>query len=357
MLDLLHQVAFVGSYSSPEDPGIHVLSFDGAGTLEQKGSTGGVANPSFLKVHPDGHHLYAVSETGRAADGVEGAVVALQIERSADRVDLTEVSRRSTLGDQPCHISIDATARWLFATNYGSGDVAIFRIEGDGTLGECTTRIQHVGRGADPGRQSSPHPHSSVLSPGGEFLLVADLGIDQVIVYAWDGENGVLSEHGVFRSSPGSGPRTAAFDPSGRFLCVVNELNSTVTVCEWNADTGSLNQVQSISTLPGGIDVPNLAADLEFSASGENVFVSNRGHDSIMSFAFDPARGLTAIGTRTSGGRWPRSLALDPADRELLVANEHSHEVVPLPLHRAVPDTRSENGAISIQSPSAVVVA
>ena len=348
-------MVFVGSYGPPEEPGIHLVTIDGAGTLERTGSIGGISNPSFLKDHPNGRHLYAVSETGLAADGVVGGVVALQIEESADGVALTEVGRRSTLGNQPCHLSIDATGGWLIATNYGSGDVAVFRIEGDGALGECTTRVQHAGKGADPVRQGSPHPHSSVLSPDDEFLVVADLGIDQLIVYAWDGEDGALSKHDIFRSSPGSGPRTVAFHPSGQFLCVVNELSNTVTVFEW--DAGTIHEIQSVSTLPSGIDVPNLAADLQFSTSGENVYVSNRGHDSVMSFSFDSARGLEVIGAQSCGGRWPRSLAVAPGGDRLLVANEHSDQVVSLPLLGAVTDTGPKQRAISVESPSAVVFA
>jgi len=350
------QVAFIGSYGPPEEPGIHVVAIDGMGQLELRGRIGGIRNPSFLSVHPNGRHLYAVSETGLTADGVVGGVVGLRIERSEGVVDLTPVSRRSTLGDQPCHLSIDRTGRWLFATNYGSGDV-VFPIDDDGRLGECTTRVQHVGRGADPGRQASPHPHSSVLSPDDAFLIVADLGIDQLIVYAWDDEGGALSKHSVYRSSPGSGPRTVAFHPAGRFLCAVNELTNTVTVFEWDADAAIMHEVQSISTLPVGVDVPNLAADLQFSPSGESVYVSNRGHDSVMTFSFEPSRGLSAIGVRTSGGRWPRAMALTPGGDQLLVANERSDQVVPLPLLGRAVDGETESRAVDIVSPSTIVLA
>lgn len=351
------QVALIGSYGPPEEPGIHVAAIDGMGELEQRGSIGGIRNPSFLRVHPDGRHLYAVSETGLDAEGVVGGVVGLRIERSEGVVDLTLVSRRSTFGDQPCHLSIDGTGRWMFVTNYGSGDVAVLPIDDDGRLGECTTRVQHAGKGVDPGRQASPHPHSSVLSPDDAFLIVADLGIDQLIVYAWDNVDGALTKHGLHRSSPGSGPRTVAFHPAGRFLFLVNELASTVTVFEWDAGTATMQEAQSISTLPVGVDVPNLAADLQFSSSGESVFVANRGHDSVMTFSFDPDRGLAAVGAHGSGGRWPRAMALAPSGDHLLVANERSNRVVSRPLLGREPDGEAESGAVTVVNPSSIAFA
>jgi len=196
-----------------------------------------------------------------------------------------------------------------------------------------------------------------VLSPDDVFLIVADLGIDQLIVYAWDNDGGALSKHGLHRSNPGSGPRTVAFHPAGRFLFVVNELASTVTVLEWDAGTATMNEVQSISTLPVKVDLPNLAADLRFSPSGERVYVANRGHDSVVTFSFDPRRGLTVVGTQGSGGRWPRAMAVAPGGDQLLVANERSDQVVSLPLLGRVPKGEERVGAVSIANPSSIAFA
>src|SRR3989454_10630158 len=50
-------------------------AFDHAtGDLTVRGSFAGVANPSFVVVHPNGHWLYAVSETNQQQEGVSGAV-------------------------------------------------------------------------------------------------------------------------------------------------------------------------------------------------------------------------------------------------------------------------------------------
>ena len=64
------QLLFAGSYSPADKPGIHAFEFDeSTGSLILRDSFVGVANPSFLVVHPNGRWLYTVSETSLADDG------------------------------------------------------------------------------------------------------------------------------------------------------------------------------------------------------------------------------------------------------------------------------------------------
>jgi hypothetical protein len=208
--------AFVGSYGPSDEHGIHVVGIDrGRGSLSRLGGVGGIRNPSFLALHPRSTHLYAVSEVGLASDGTQGHVYALRIDGRHDGVDLAVVSRRSTAGDHPCHISVDASGTWLAVTNYGTGDIVVFPIAGDGTIGEMASRVRHVGRGADPDRQSAPHPHSTIFTPDNRFVIVADLGIDRLVVYAFDERDGSLRERFSHGAAEGAGPRHMAFHPDG----------------------------------------------------------------------------------------------------------------------------------------------
>jgi len=66
-------LVFTGGYTDPDrngrGKGIDVHRLDAAtGRLEPLRVVGGVANPSFLALHPDGRHLYAVN--GGTANGV-----------------------------------------------------------------------------------------------------------------------------------------------------------------------------------------------------------------------------------------------------------------------------------------------
>jgi 6-phosphogluconolactonase len=89
----------------------------------------------------------------------------------------------SSRGSGPCHVALDKTGRWIFAANYSNGSIASFPIRSDGTLGDAAASIQHTGASVNAQRQSGPHAHSVNISADNRFLVVTDLGIDQVLVY------------------------------------------------------------------------------------------------------------------------------------------------------------------------------
>lgn len=324
------RLIFVGSYSPAEKTGIHVFEFDEAdGSLFLRGSFAGVINPSYLVVHPNGRWLYAVSETGQKSHGQLGKVVAFEIERESMKIH--PINYQSTNGDYPCHLSIDGRGRWLLVANYGTGSVAVYPIHMDGKLGEIKSFIAHKGRGPNKKRQERAHTHSTTFSLDNRYVIVADLGIDQLLIYQFDDIRGQLTPHTVTRTRPGAGPRHCAFHPSGRWLYLANELDNTVTVYAYDGDQGKLHELQTLDTLPPG-SPENTAADIHVSAGGERVYVSNRGHHSIAVFAVDDSGSLLRLGFPPCGGDWPRNFSLSPDGRFMLVANRFSNEVAVLPV-------------------------
>jgi 6-phosphogluconolactonase len=323
---------FVGGYSSEHLPGIFAFALDEAsGGLCLQGGFDGIRNPSFLALHPGGRFLFAVSEIGAGRDDAPGAVHALRIDGEPGSLQLVSLNHRSTDGDDPCHLALDGTGRWLAVSNYGSGSVAVFPILADGRLGERASSVRHAGSGPNTQRQEGPHAHSALFLPGDRFLVAADLGIDRLVVYAFDGDTGAPALHDEIEAAPGAGPRHMALHPGQRHLFVVNELESSVTAYVCDPGSGRLRALQSVSTVPRGVP-DNTAADIHVSPSGRHVYVSNRGHDSIAVFAFDPSGCLTRVAVRPSGGRWPRGFGIGPGGRHLVVANQHSDEVALLPL-------------------------
>ncbi len=348
---------YVGSYAQASQPGIYVFALDESNAeLRAVGTRTGVQNPSFLTLHPGGDHLFAVSETGLAGDGTHGAVHAFRIDREGEAVDLVALNHRSTAGNYPCHVRVNAAGRWLAVSNYGTGDVAIFPIAPDGSLGEMACSVQHTGHGPNARRQEGPHAHSAVFTPDDRFLVVADLGIDRLVIYAFDPDTGNLARHGEVRASPGAGPRHMAFHPEGSHLLAVNELESSLTLFRWDADAGSLGELQTLSTLPPGAP-ENAAADIHVSGSGRHVYVSNRGHNSLAVFGFDPVSGLSRIVVRSCGGDWPRSFGLAPGGRLLVAANQHSDEIVLLPLVGGGSDVGEPAARVGISQPSCIAFA
>jgi 6-phosphogluconolactonase len=329
-VDTSQHLLYIGSYAAADQSGIYAFTFEVAtGALIPLGSFAGVVNPSFLVVHPNRRWLYAVSETSQQGDGLPGSVWAFRY--TSDPWSIEPINHQISGGDAPCHLQIDPSGRWLLVSNYSSGRVAVLPILADGALGEMTDLIQHHGSGPHAGRQEGPHAHSTIFTPDHRFAIVADLGIDALLVYIFDPQSGRLHAHGRIATRPGAGPRHMVFHPDGKHLYAANELDNTMGVYTYDATTGELREIQVIETLPPHAS-ENYVADIHVAPAGDRVYVSNRGHDSIAVFQVQVDGRLANLAIIPCGGRFPRNFALSPDNRFLLVANQYSDEVVVLPV-------------------------
>lgn len=347
---------FVGSYAAAEVPGIHALLLDDRRRLRLVGTISGITNPSFLALHPDGAHLYAVSETGAGLDAESGAVVSYRLDAAGDGgIAPVLTGRVLSGGDHPCHLVVDPSGAWLVASNYGSGSFSVIPLATDGRVLDPVGTVVHRGSGHDPGRQEAPHVHSALFSPDGSHLLVADLGIDRIVVYRFDRDTGGVARAHEYDTGPGSGPRHMAFHPDGRHLFVVNELSNSLTVLRHEPTDSVLSPLDEMATVPVGAG-ESIAADIGLTSDGATVVVSNRGHDSIASFRFSAGTGLVAAGAAACGGSWPRGLGLSERRGCLLVANRRSHEVTVLEFDAGGAAVRGVIDRIAIREPSCVVI-
>ncbi len=179
---------YVGTYTNIEpEPrgrgeGIYVYRFDHAsGSLEFVSLMSGVPNPSFLATSPDGQTLYAANETTALDGQPSGAVSAFAIDRRSG--ELSFLNRQPSHGTDPCHVSADASGQHILVANYTSGSIAVLPVASDGRLAPASDVRQHRGSGPDPNRQEGPHAHFITPDPTNRFVLAADLGLDQVLVY------------------------------------------------------------------------------------------------------------------------------------------------------------------------------
>ncbi len=333
-----HVFAYIGTYTGKGSAGIYVYRLDGAsGALEMAAPPAQAANPSFLAVDPQKRCLYAVAELGEFHGHPGGGVSAFAIDAGSGA--LTPLNQQPSHGSAPCHLCVDASGRYVLVANYSSGTVSMLPIEAGGALGRATEIIQHHGAGPDPRRQEGPHAHSVTLDPDNRFAFVCDLGLDKIMAYRLDLDNGSLPPHTPpwAATAPGAGPRHLAFHPHGRNAYVINELDSTVTAYAYDQMDGTLSPLQTVSTLPADFSAANTCADVHVSPCGRFLYGSNRGHDSIAIWGIDANNGaLTPLAHTPSGGKTPRNFAIDPSGTFLLAANQDSDNVVVL---RIDPDT------------------
>ena len=322
---------FVGTYTRGKSEGVYVYRMNSSeGVLRSAAPPAPVQDPMFLALDPANRCLYAVTEAYGPAGDPAGTVSAFSIDAATG--GLTFLNRQSTRGDGACHLCVDATGRTLLVANYGSGSVAALPIGADGSLGEPSDFFQHEGRSVDAARQEGPHAHSITLDGANRHALVADLGLDQILLYELDAAQGRLQQADVapVRTAPGAGPRHLDFHPGGQHVYVINELSSTITAYGYDQGSGRLTELQTVSTLREGFSGANHCADIHVSPSGGFVYGSNRGHDSIVTFAINPGDGtLTYVGNEPSRGKTAQNFVIDPSGELLLVANLDSDTVVP----------------------------
>ena len=312
--------------------GVSVYRLDAAtGAFHHLATVGGVVNPSFVAVDRARRRLFAVQEVGEYAGRPGGAVSAFAIGGGGHELAL--LGHQPTHGAHPCHVTVDASGRWLLVANYSGGSVTVLPVGEDGAPGPAPAVVGHSG--PHP-HHDGPHPHSTLQAPGGH-VLAPDCGLDRVYIYTLDAATGALAPHAQpwAQEAPGSGPRHLALHPRGDVVYCINERDSTLTTFAHDAAAGTLRALQNISTLPAGFGGRNSTADVHVHPSGRFVYGSNRGHDSIAAFAVGADGTLTVLGHTPTGGRTPRNFMIDPSGTFLLAANQDSNTVVTFRIDQA----------------------
>ena len=286
---------------------IRVFAFDERdGGLTALGTTMGGSGTSFLAPDVPRRRLYAVNE-----GSAQLAAFALE---PAD-AGLTFLNRVSSGGNGPAHLSVDGTGQFVFAANYGAGTVAVLPVTDAGLA--APTQI------LDAGVQA----HQIFADPGNRFVYAPCKGSNHLAQYAFAGGQLTPLSPPVMPTAAGAGPRHLALHPTLPRAYLINELDSTLQTLAV-ANSGAMTSVQTLSTLPAGFSGANTTAEVAVHPNGRFVFGSNRGHNSIVTFAVDATSGqLTLLGHSPTGGNTPRHFSLDPSGRWLIGGNQGSNSV------------------------------
>lgn len=347
---------YFGTYTRGAGEGIYTALLDTAsGKLSAAELAAEAVNPSFLEIHPTGKFLYAVGEVSDFEGKKSGGVSAFAIDPKSGRLSL--LNQMPSGGAGPCHVTVDQTGKNVLVANYGGGSVACLPIDDDGRLREASAFIQHEGSSVNPQRQAGPHAHSINVDAGNRYAIAADLGLDKLLVYRFDAQQGTLAANDPpsVDLPAGGGPRHFAFHPNLRHAYANNEMTSTVSALLYDPQRGVLEELQTVSTLPEGGFAGNSTAEVRVHPTGRWVYVSNRGHNSIAIFAVDSESGkLQPRGHESTRGAIPRNFNIDPSGKYLLAANQDSDNVVVFridPDHGTLTATESE---ISVPRPVCV---
>lgn len=307
---------YVGTYTDNNNSnGIYRFSFD-----LQKGeatvlSTAASPNSSFLARYGD--RLLAVNEH---AD--KGGVSLFSITQN----EMSLLDTTSSLGGHPCHVSWSADGQLAFVSNYKGGSLQKYALSPKRDSLIFKEGLQYQGSGPHI-RQKSPHIHSAFWGPDA-LLYVSDLGSDQIYIYNVSQETKTWVPVDVIATVQGGGPRHVAFGTQPSLtIYVVLELIGKLAVYQKSKGEWQLRQVLPISEdkfvgEQGG-------ADVKISPDGKFVYASNRGNANvIVCYKMLNDGTLELVQVISSMGVGPRNFNITPNGQYLLVANQHSDEIV-----------------------------
>ncbi|MDR0562880.1 MAG: lactonase family protein [Spirochaetaceae bacterium] len=363
------QIAYVGAWGADiqgvtnpgeGDGGVKVYTIAENGAMELRDQATPQVNAGCISISADGRFLYAADERKDFGGvyGNGGGVCAYRIDRRTGK--LSFINEVSSAGAYPCYITVDRNRRYAFVSNHGNheeattqgvrtergtyiakrmfdeGSIAVFPLSEDGSLKECCELKVLEGNSVLDFFQWTAHPHSVFLDNAEQFLFTADKGSDLIRVYRIDYDRGRLEEAWEQRTQKGSAPRHLVFHPVLPVLYCNSEQNNTVHAYRFERETGKLEHMDSAVTVPehyapsntGDTFDRNQTADIRIHKSGQFLYVSNRGHNSVAVFTLNDRGNMTRAGIVPSGGEIPRAMNFDIPGNALYVANQRTGNIV-----------------------------
>jgi 6-phosphogluconolactonase len=331
--------AYIGTYSNS----IYSVEFTpDTGELNNPTPICQTNNPSFISLSSDKKYLYAVQEYE------SGAVSSFKINQENNQLEL--LNSQPTNGGHPCYISLDKTNEWLMTANYTGGNITVFPILPDGTIGQSADQINFQN---DENNPTYAHPHTVVHEPNGDWIFVTDCGHNNIHIYKLN-NTGRLTSHSTTTLPDGTGPRHLAFHKNNQIIYSVNETNLTVSTFQYDSSKGTVEEIQTISALLGTRNEGDSAADIHIHPNGKFLYSSNRGQDSISIFKIKEDFTLELIANHPSGGKTPRNFTIDPTGEWLLVANQNSNNIQNFKIDHET-GLLSDQNNIEIPAPSCIV--
>ncbi len=346
----------VGTYSSPQGPegskgrgqGICVFEMNPAtGVLTQREVIPSDANPACLALHPTGKYLYSANEVANFGGANSGSVSAYTVDRASGH--LTLLNTVSSEGAGPAHMSVHPSGKFALVANYGGGTEAVLPIHAGGELGPATDVIHNqgtlgpeqphsapVGSYAFSGHDK-PHAHMIQADASGRFVFAADLGLDHILIWKIDLENGKLTPNDppFVALPPGDGPRHFVFHPNGRWFYSLQEEGSTLVAFDYDSRQGRLHEKQTLSSLPKGFVGTNFTSEVRISPDGKFLYAANRLHDSIAWFSINGSGLLAFAGEEWTRGDYPRSFTIDPTGNFLYCCNQRGDAITTFRVNRS----------------------
>lgn len=312
-------VAYVSCYTSgnKNKMGISIFDVDLKNGRMTKKDQVEIANSSYITISHNQKYLYSITDFG-----VESYVI-------NEDGSLKVLNSASINGMRGCYLSTDYEDKFLFVAGYHDAKLTVLRLNDDGSVGEITDEIFHKGLGSIAERNFRPHLNCVKMTRDNKFLLVADLGMDHVVVYKFNSLNGKLNQIDIIHSDQESAPRHIKLSKDGKYIYIVHELKNYIDVYEYSLEKNDLPIFEKIQTIPTLNDYHaslSSASAINWSVDFKYIVSSNAGDNSVILYKVDSKSGLLEkLFCLPVSGDYPKDAALFPDNKHLVSLNHESN--------------------------------
>lgn len=138
-------------------------------------------------------------------------------------------------GAGPRHMAFHPNGKFAYIINEMGGTVIVFAYDAEhGTLRSLQTvsTLPPDYKGVNTSAEVAVHP-------SGKFLYASNRGPDNIAIFRIDQDGAAVSLSG-FQSTMGKGPRYFGIDPTGRYLLAANQQSDSVMVFRIDSQSGAL---------------------------------------------------------------------------------------------------------------------
>lgn len=326
------------------------------GSLRPQGSVGGdLFSPQYLALHPTLPVLYAAEFTHPARLSSFSILSNGQLERQ---------HAIETQGSMASAVAVHPLGSFAYVSHLGDGALTACSLDGRGmaTQAEVVTAsawpdsLHQQAKGMFAYEGFGSRYHQVRVTPDGAGLVLADVGTDALVTHPID-PDGRPSRRPISRIAlpRGSAPRHVAFHPSGNVVYAVGERDGTLYALEMRGWVP--RRISSSHPLaPREYQGTALPTELCFHDESSTLFVAVRGPDCIATLAIDDSGTPSTVHHEPSRGRDPRTVALDPTGKYLLVGNWRSNTICVFAIEESG-RLRFLGKPIEVPSPSSIAFA
>jgi len=228
------------------------------------------------------------------------------------------VTSTKNYGGMPYYVASDPAGKFIYVTNYAASTVSVFKV--DINTGNLSLQSPTIKTGFTP--------YAVAVHPSGKWLFVTAWGKNDIWAYSVDPQTGLLTPvEGTPTDVDGLRPVHISFNEAGTRAYVSNNSSNSVSIFNVDVATGKLTLNDFAMTRAGAIDLELMSANTPVVIKPSYAFVLDQHHKQLVSYQVNPDTGALREASHIATGDKPVSIAQDPLNRFVYVANADSNSV------------------------------